>query len=84
VIPGRTDCDRRVHASPFTRFLFRGRMLPWERGGGPLEQNDNQLGFQSSYGGANGPSDENMQACYDEFMTQVGPIRVSQRTPLTR
>lgn len=54
-------------------------------GVGPLEEHDgNQLGFQSSYGGENAPSNEDGQACDDEFMTQVGPIWVSQRTPLTQ
>ncbi|MFJ6002957.1 hypothetical protein [Arthrobacter sp. NPDC092385] len=54
-------------------------------GVGPLEQQDgDQLGFTSSYSGESGPPDEDMQACNEEFMTQVAPIWVSQRTPLTR
>ncbi len=53
-------------------------------GVGPLvEQNGNQLGFQSSYSGDGPPSDQIMQACDDEFMTEIGPIWVSQRMPLT-
>ncbi|OUM43459.1 hypothetical protein [Arthrobacter sedimenti] len=52
---------------------------------GPLtEQDGNQLGFQSSYSGDAPPANEEMQACENEFMAQVGPIWVSQRVPLTR
>jgi hypothetical protein len=53
-------------------------------GVGPLtEQDGNQFGFQSSYSGDAPPANEEMQACENEFMAQVGPIWVSQRTPLT-
>jgi hypothetical protein len=53
-------------------------------GVGPIErQHGNQLGFQSSYSGDAPPADEAMQACNDEFMTQIGPIWVSQRMKLT-
>jgi hypothetical protein len=53
-------------------------------GVGPItEQDGNQLGFQSSYSGDGPPTDQLMQSCYDEFMTQVGPVWVSQRTPLS-
>jgi hypothetical protein len=54
-------------------------------GVGPLtEQDGNQLGFQSSYSGDAPPANEEMQACNNEFVSQVGPIWVSQRAPLTR
>lgn len=54
-------------------------------GVGPItEQDGNQLGFQSSYSGDGPPSDQIMQACDNEFMTDVGPIWASQQTPLTR
>jgi hypothetical protein len=53
-------------------------------GVGPMtEQDGNQLGFQSSYGGHGRPSDQIMKACDEGFLTEVGPIWVSQRTPLT-
>jgi hypothetical protein len=53
-------------------------------GVGPITEHDgNQIGFQSSYSGDGPPSDQLMQGCDDEFMTEIGPIWVSQRTPLT-
>lgn len=53
-------------------------------GVGPItEQDGNQIGFQSSYSGDGPPSDHIMRGCDEGFMTEVGPIWVSQRTPLT-
>lgn len=48
-----------------------------------ITQDGNQLGFQSSYSGDNPPSDQIMKACDNEFITQIGPVWVSQRMPLT-
>lgn len=53
-------------------------------GVGTIEQDGQQLGFTSSYSGENGPSNEDMQACNDEYMAQIGPTWVSQRAQLTR
>ncbi|WP_247826507.1 hypothetical protein [Arthrobacter antioxidans] len=47
------------------------------------QQDGRQLGFQSSYSGDDGPTSEDIQACYDEHLTQVGSIWASQRTSLT-
>lgn len=52
-------------------------------GVGPIEQDGNQLGFQSSYSGDNGPSNDDMHACTNEYLASVGPIWSSQRTALT-
>jgi hypothetical protein len=67
------------------RSAFPGGHLQDEGFGvGPMtEQDGHQLGFQSSYGGDGRPSDQIMKACDEGFLTEVGPIWVSQRTPLT-
>ncbi|MHA7143564.1 hypothetical protein ACX80U_02490 [Arthrobacter sp. TmT3-37] len=52
-------------------------------GVGPIEQDGKQLGFQSSFTGDGPPADDVTRDCYDEYLTFVGSIWVSQRTPLT-
>lgn len=53
-------------------------------GVGPIEQDGKQLGLQSSFTGDGPPSDDVMRDCYDEYLTFVGSIWVSQRTSPTR
>lgn len=57
-----------------------------EKGWGvdPIEQNGNQLGFQSSYSGPSGPADDRFRFCLDEYMSEIGPIWASQRELLTQ
>lgn len=53
-------------------------------GVGPIVLSDgDQLGFTSSSNGSDGPSSDEMEACYAEYLNQIGRIWVSQGNSLT-